>query len=94
MGAFDTDIDVEVEELLVAASQPTEAAAGKTGAWRTFRPELDHDTCIECGQCDTHCPDDAFDEAFNIDYDYCKGCGICESVCPVDAIEMVKESSA
>jgi pyruvate ferredoxin oxidoreductase delta subunit len=91
MGAFDTDIDVEVEELIVAASQPTEAAAGKTGAWRTFRPDIDFDTCIECGQCYTYCPDGVIDGDLEIDMDYCKGCGICAKVCPVDAIEMIPE---
>jgi pyruvate ferredoxin oxidoreductase delta subunit len=91
MGTFDTDIDVEVDEMIVAASQPTEAAAGKTGDWRTFRPVLDHDTCIDCGECATHCPDFVIDTDLNIDLDYCKGCGICANVCPVDAIEMVEE---
>ena len=91
MGTFDTDIDVEVDELRVAASQPTEAAAGKTGDWRTFRPVLDHEKCVDCGECFTYCPDDAFDLDLNIDLDYCKGCGICANICPVDAIEMVEE---
>jgi pyruvate ferredoxin oxidoreductase delta subunit len=91
MGTFDTDIDVEVEEMIVAASQPTEAAAGKTGDWRTFRPVLDDEACVECGECYTHCPDDVFDTDLNIDLDYCKGCGICANVCPTDAIEMVEE---
>lgn len=91
MGTFDTHIDVEVDELRVAASQPTEAAAGKTGDWRTFRPVLDDETCVDCGECFTYCPDDAFDTDLNIDLDYCKGCGICANICPVDAIEMVEE---
>ena len=93
MGAFDTDIDTEVNELLVAASQPTDEAAGKTGAWRTHRPDLDHDTCIDCGECFTYCPDDVFDTDLNIDYDYCKGCGICANICPVDAIDMVRDGA-
>lgn len=91
MGAFDTDIDTEVNELRVAASTPTEAAAGRTGDWRTFMPVVDHDACIECEQCVIHCPDDAFDDGIEVDYDYCKGCGICDSVCPVDAIAMEKD---
>ncbi|MEF8774132.1 MAG: 4Fe-4S binding protein, partial [Halobacteriales archaeon] len=90
-GTFDTDIDVEVEELDVAASQPTEAAAGTTGDWRIQRPEVDMDACIDCGECVTYCPDDAFDNDISIDFDYCKGCGICANVCPVDAIEMEPE---
>jgi pyruvate ferredoxin oxidoreductase delta subunit len=91
MGTFDTDIDVSVEELRVAASQPTSATAGRTGDWRTEQPVLDVAECIECGECYSYCPDDAFDRDLDIDLDFCKGCGICASVCPVDAIEMVPE---
>lgn len=91
MGTFDTDIDLDVDELMVAASQPTEAAAGRTGNWRIQRPELDFEACIDCGECFSYCPDDAFDRDLDIDYDYCKGCGICADVCPVDAIEMLPE---
>lgn len=91
MGAFDTDIEIEVDELLVAASQPTEAAAGATGTWRTDRPVVDHGTCIDCGLCFSYCPDGVIDREVAIDLEYCKGCGICAEVCPVEAIEMVAE---
>ena len=93
MSAFDTDIDVTVEELLVAANVPTDAAAGKTGAWRSERPVIDFEVCIECGQCFTFCPDNVIDLDLDIDMEYCKGCGVCANVCPVDAIEMVTERS-
>lgn len=91
MGAFDTDIDTEIDELIVAANQPSEAAAGATGTWRTYRPVVDHDACIECGECFSYCPDSVIDRDVQIDLEYCKGCGICDEVCPVDAIEMVAE---
>ncbi len=66
----------------------------KTGSWRTVRPIVDQDTCINCGECWKFCPDVAIfveDEGAVVDFDFCKGCGICADICPVDAIEMEKE---
>jgi len=66
----------------------------KTGSWRTIRPIVDQETCINCGICWKVCPDVAIfveDEGAVVDYDFCKGCGICAEECPVDAIEMEKE---
>jgi len=68
----------------------------KTGSWRTIRPIVDQETCINCGICWKVCPDVAIfveDEGAVVDYDYCKGCGICAEECPVDAIEMEKEEN-
>ena len=79
-----------------AVVEPNTSQVNKTGSWRQFRPVIDQETCIGCGQCDTFCPDQAAKplnggETYGIDLDYCKGCGICAKECPVDAIEMVQE---
>ncbi len=84
------------EHLFIPKSTPKIGVAGKTGAWRIFRPIINYDKCTKCYQCYMVCPDVAisvekFNEFPKIDYDYCKGCGICASVCPVKAIQMVKE---
>ncbi|AWB27098.1 4Fe-4S binding protein [Halococcoides cellulosivorans] len=80
-----------------AVAQPNTSLVNKTGSWRQFRPVIDADACIGCGQCDTYCPDQAAkqvdDQLYGIDLDYCKGCGICAEECPTDAIEMIREDS-
>lgn len=66
----------------------------KTGSWRTVRPIVNKDKCINCGICWKFCPDVAIfveEEGAVVDFDFCKGCGICAEECPVDAIEMDKE---
>lgn len=69
----------------------------KTGTWRSFRPILDKDKCINCLICWIYCPDNAIKtedgKIAGIDYEYCKGCGICSEVCPpkIGAIRMEKE---
>lgn len=68
----------------------------KTGSWRTLRPIVDQDECIQCGICWKVCPDVAIfvdQDGATVDYDYCKGCGICAEECPVDAIDMEKEEN-
>ena len=65
-----------------------------TGKWRTERPVMDKDKCIECGICAMYCPVFSIikeDEKYIITYDYCKGCGICAYECPTDAIDMIQE---
>ncbi|GAB6138945.1 pyruvate synthase subunit PorD [Halanaerobaculum tunisiense] len=67
----------------------------KTGGWRTKRPLLNNDKCINCHLCWIFCPDSAVvsedEEVTGFDYDHCKGCGICAYECPVNAIEMDDE---
>ncbi len=80
---------------LTALSVPTEGSMGKTGSWRTFRPEVDLSKCTHCTICWIYCPDAAIsrqkDDSPKIDYEYCKGCGICANECPVKAIKMKRE---
>lgn len=70
------------------------AEISKTGQWRTFRPVLNAEKCINCLICWKYCPEPCIELGEDhpvIDYDYCKGCGICASECPREAIEMVLE---
>lgn len=69
----------------------------KNSGWRTFRPEIDKEKCINCLKCYIVCPDGVIykeDNSVAVDYDFCKGCGICAFECPVKAIEMKKEERA
>ena len=78
-----------------AISLPTDAAMGKTGSWRDFRPTVDTSKCIKCLRCWIACPDACIkrdaDDTISIDYVYCKGCGICANECPASAIRMTRE---
>ena len=70
------------------------AEISKTGQWRTFRPILDKEKCINCLICWKFCPEPCIElgeDHPTVDYDFCKGCGICAEECPKDAIEMVLE---
>ena len=69
----------------------------KTGDWRSFRPIIEEDKCINCMQCICYCPEDCIPmkdggKRGEIDMDYCKGCGICSNICPVKCIKMEEES--
>ena len=67
---------------------PGSTRKNKTGSWRTFKPILDKEKCIDCGNCVLFCPEGCINQEYDIDYDYCKGCGICAEECPVEAIKM------
>lgn len=46
---------------------------------------INKDDCIQCGACESECPDGAISEAggyFEIDPALCKDCGSCVDVCP------------
>lgn len=70
----------------------------RTGDWRSERPVVDKEKCIDCLQCWIFCPDATVlveeEKMAGYDYDHCKGCGICAYICPVKAIEMVPEEKA
>ena len=66
----------------------------KNAGWRTFKPVIDKDICVNCLICYLVCPDGVIHKSENmvdIDYDFCKGCGVCANECNVDAIKMIKE---
>lgn len=69
-----------------------------TAAWRTVRPVMDKEKCIECGICLIYCPVNSIvadgEKKYKITYDQCKGCGICAVECPKGAIDMVPENDA
>ncbi len=80
------------DDILLAPITFKDSTINKTGAWRTFRPVLHPENCINCNTCWKFCPDASIklpDESLGedtptINYDYCKGCGICANECPVN----------
>ncbi len=70
----------------------------KTGGWRSQRPVLDKEKCINCFFCFIYCPDTAIvveeEDMKGFNLKHCKGCGICAHECPKDAIAMVDEIKA
>jgi len=77
--------------------------AGRTGDWRTARPEIDHARCTpaknnrpSCFICWLYCPEGVVQRSIPvaIDLEYCKGCGICAEECPNKAIQMIEEEKA
>jgi len=74
-----------------AVTTPGSTRNNKTGSWRTFKPTLDKEKCVDCDNCIMFCPEGSINKDHDIDYDYCKGCGICENECPVNAIKLERE---
>lgn len=58
-----------------------------SGKWKPKGYEIGDD-CIECGTCESVCPEDAIDEGepFAIRQENCLQCGNCFEHCPVEAI--------
>lgn len=50
---------------------------------------INKDDCIQCGACETECPEGAISEVdgfYVVDAALCKDCGSCTDVCPTGAI--------
>jgi pyruvate ferredoxin oxidoreductase delta subunit len=97
---FEPEVKRGWDEIPIGAVIP-EAGNGtsyQTGDWRSERPIVNKEKCINCLFCWVFCPDAAViveDEKFvDIDYYHCKGCGICSTECPVKVISMVEEGKA
>ncbi len=82
-------------EVGFALSTPGSAREYKTGDWRSERPVVNEEKCIQCGICYIFCPDMAVEKTakgyFTADLYYCKGCGICARECFTGCIKMVAE---
>ena len=92
----------EKDKYTYAHSKACKGEAGKTGDWRSLRPEIDPSRCTpmknqrpSCFICWLYCPDGVVKRSIpvEIDLDYCKGCGICAEECPTKAIKMVEEKT-
>jgi pyruvate ferredoxin oxidoreductase delta subunit len=75
--------------------EPGTAKAYETGSWRSKRPVVDTEKCINCLVCWMYCPDNSIlvenGKMKGIKLSHCKGCGICARQCPKQAIVMVEE---
>ncbi|OPL08331.1 MAG: pyruvate ferredoxin oxidoreductase [delta proteobacterium ML8_F1] len=83
-----------VQDFPLGSTSKSDHLVSINAGWRTLRPVIDHEKCIDCMKCFLVCPDGVIDKSgpvLEIDYDFCKGCGICAHECPVKAIDMVKE---
>ncbi len=90
----------KIDPFTYTHSKLCKGEAGKTGDWRTARPEIDNSRCTpartnkkSCFICELYCPEGIVKKTIpvEIDLDYCKGCGICAEECPSKAITMVEE---
>ena len=84
--------DIEVGGI---ATEPGSASQYQTGYWRSQRPILDHNKCIQCGLCSLFCPEGCIEPDaegyFEANLFYCKGCAICARECWPGAISMAEE---
>lgn len=83
-----------VSKYPLGSTCPGDHLTSINAGWRTFKPVIDLEKCVDCMKCFLVCPDGVIDksaETLTIDYDYCKGCGVCAYECPVKAIDMEKE---
>ena len=74
---------------------------GKEDQHAYIHPLVDLERCVGCGECASHCPEDAIvvkqDERnkkkAHVAFSKCIGCGECATVCPVTCITMGESNS-
>lgn len=59
-----------------------------------FKPEVDNDKCIGCGECIDVCPSDVYEmqneKSVPVNADECIGCEACIEACEQDAITLTE----
>lgn len=95
MAKSENEITWKDLEIGCIVTEPGSASQYKTGDWKSQRPVLNKDRCIQCGICYLFCPEPCINQDeeryYVADLFYCKGCGICARECPTSAITMVEE---
>ncbi len=92
-------VGTPLNELKITGFRPAKATDvnfGLKGALKhhlrhalTARPVPDHNLCVRCNDCVTHCPPEAMRIENNrliIDYDHCIRCFCCQELCPHGAL--------
>lgn len=68
------------------------------GCREGFLPHYIREKCIDCGLCDSTCPDMVFQfkDGVNMGMDlyHCKGCLRCVEICPTNALVVAKEGES
>ncbi|MCT4587704.1 MAG: 4Fe-4S binding protein [Carboxylicivirga sp.] len=81
------DNDVDAADLFLVLSPEVKHQEKFISGWTA---EIDSDTCIQCGICQSHCRFDAISKdnkgLLKIDPLACEGCRLCERICPQKAI--------
>lgn len=83
------------DDRIAVILDPGTARNYHTGSWRSKRPVVDKEKCINCLICWIYCPDNSVlvenGEMKGFRLTHCKGCGICARQCPRKCITMVGE---
>jgi MinD superfamily P-loop ATPase len=80
------DADVDAADLYLIFSPHATESFDYYGLKKAI---IDKDTCIDCGDCRTHCRFDAITEELTVNPTKCEGCSLCYHVCPVSAVSMI-----
>lgn len=69
---------------------------GKEDQHAYIHPVIETPRCVGCGQCASHCPEQAItidNSKASVAFSKCIGCGECATVCPVTCITMGKNNT-
>ncbi len=72
-----------------------EVALASGGPTPSLKTVVNRKRCINCGWCETSCPEMAIEIPDNvpvIDAETCEVCGLCVAICPMDALSIVPKS--